>query len=438
MIVMDNLGLESETLEFKESTVELEKGIISLTSMLNKNGHGEVLFGVKDNGDVVGQDIGKTTFKSISQAIDNYVDPAIISTIEKRVSSDGRTYISVKANGTNRPYACRNVIYIRTGEEDRRVPMSELRKMFMSSGDNLISSTSNNQELTFNELISILDENGVSHKDNTNLLKSLDLFNSEGTYNLQGQLLSDQNPAVLTVAIFSGLDRTVISHRSEFSGHCLLTEVRRSLEYVESLNETSVEVGSGRRKEQKLFDMDSVREAWINACVHNYWLNATPPTIHIFDDRMEIISFGAKPYWLSDDNFFTGMSQPVNESLMKIFIRVGLSEHTGHGVPVVVDHYGRGCYNLTNTGITVTIPFARERASASLRGQIVILTDAERSILDTLRMRPYYTLTDVANSTGLSRSYVGKAVTKLKGFGLVERKGSNKKGLWKVTDLSME
>lgn len=430
----DNLGFENETREFKESTTELDKGLISLTSMLNKNGFGEVLFGVRDNGDVIGQDIGRTTFRSISQAIDNFIDPPIIAAISEKSSSDGRRYISVKASGTNRPYAYRNIIYIRTGEEDRKVPMSELRRMFMSSGDNLINSTSNDQDLSFNELVSILDENGTFHGSNSNLAKSLELVNHEGRYNIQGQLLSDQNPAILTVAIFSGIDRTVMSHRTEFSNHCLISLVRRSLDYVETLNETSVVVGEGIRKERKLFDMPSFREAWINACVHNYWLSGTPPAIHIFDDRMEIVSFGAKPYWLSDEDFFNGRSQPVNESLMRTFIRTGLAEHTGHGIPIIVDNYGRGCFNLSNSGITVTIPFSQERSSASLRRQTTILTDAEKCIMDSLKTHPRYTLDDVAKETGLSRSYVGKTMMKLKGLGMVRRVGSNKSGLWKVSE----
>ena len=57
---MTNLGRENEEREFKESTSEVEKGIISLTAMLNKQCFGEVFFGVKDNGDVIGKDIGKT------------------------------------------------------------------------------------------------------------------------------------------------------------------------------------------------------------------------------------------------------------------------------------------------------------------------------------------------------------------------------------------
>ena len=37
---------ESETVEFKKTTSELKESVISLVAMLNKKGHGIVLFGV--------------------------------------------------------------------------------------------------------------------------------------------------------------------------------------------------------------------------------------------------------------------------------------------------------------------------------------------------------------------------------------------------------
>ena len=50
-----NIGAETEIREFKKTTGETKEGIISLTSMLNKNGYGTLYFGIKDNGDVIGQ-----------------------------------------------------------------------------------------------------------------------------------------------------------------------------------------------------------------------------------------------------------------------------------------------------------------------------------------------------------------------------------------------
>lgn len=80
------------------------------------------------------------------------------------------------------------------------------------------------------------------------------------------------------------------------------------------------------------------------------------------------------------------------------------------------------------------MPFSKQRASTTIRGLTVLLTDSEKMILYTLRMHPDYTLNNVSEETGLSRSYVGKAVTKLKGVGLVECVGSNKSGIWKVRE----
>lgn len=50
------------------------------------------------------------------------------------------------------------------------------------------------------------------------------------------------------------------------------------------------------RKDIKLFDKDAFREAWFNACLHNDWLDGTPPAIYIFNDRLEIVSTGGLPY----------------------------------------------------------------------------------------------------------------------------------------------
>ena len=42
-----NLGIETETLEFKKSTGELKEAVQSICAILNKHQHGELYFGVK-------------------------------------------------------------------------------------------------------------------------------------------------------------------------------------------------------------------------------------------------------------------------------------------------------------------------------------------------------------------------------------------------------
>ena len=117
------------------------------------------------------------------------------------------------------------------------------------------------------------------------------------------------------------------------------------------------------RKNIKLFDAAAFREAWINAAVHTTWMLGTPPSVHIFDDRIEVLSIGSTPYGQSEDDFFAGVSTPVNESLMRAFIAAGLCEHTGHGVPVITEKYGRGAFKITGGYVLVTIPFSNLRSA---------------------------------------------------------------------------
>ena len=82
------VGVETEKTEFKKTTGELREGITSLASMLNKNGYGVLYFGVKDNGDIVGQQMGNRTLIEISQAIANFLKPQVIPTIEHKLIDD--------------------------------------------------------------------------------------------------------------------------------------------------------------------------------------------------------------------------------------------------------------------------------------------------------------------------------------------------------------
>ena len=53
-----NIGKENEIIEFKKTTAEIKEGLQSISAILNKHQKGYLYFGVRDNGDVIGQDIG--------------------------------------------------------------------------------------------------------------------------------------------------------------------------------------------------------------------------------------------------------------------------------------------------------------------------------------------------------------------------------------------
>ena len=60
----------------------------------------------------------------------------------------------------------------------------------------------------------------------------------------------------------------------------------------------------GYREDIPLFDRIAFREAWYNACLHNDWVDGTPPAIYVFNDRLEIISTGGLPHNMTKEDFY--------------------------------------------------------------------------------------------------------------------------------------
>ncbi len=429
---MSNLGRESETQEFKESTVELEDALVAMVAMLNKRCRGTVYFGVRNNGDVIGQDVGSRTLTKISQAFKNHVDPVVIPRIDVLSDDSGKEYLRVEAEGTDRPYAFRGDIFIRSGEENKKIPMVELRRLFQGTSDLLKMSTAANQDLTFKDFCGRLSARGLHVEDGPKLYRGYNLLNDRGSFNIQAELLSDQNPTLLTAVVFGGTDRSSIMIRKQFSGPLLKT-MRDLYDYVESLNESAVDMSGPVRIETRMIDSAAFDEAWTNACVHNSWMLGIPPTVHIFSDRLEVISYGGTPYFQSREEFFKGETMPVNESLMQAFLATGVTEHTGHGVPVIVEAYGEEAFELDSSCIRVTLKFPFERGGGSVPARSFgVLTDMESRVLEMMIQDPRSTMDSISESIGTSRSNVGKIVRSLKEKGLVKRTGSKKAGFWTV------
>ena len=72
--------------------------------MLNKHGHGVLYFGVKKDGLIFGQIIGKDTTSNVSKKIENYLRPVVSPTITL-LEVDNKTIIKVEAYGEDKPYA---------------------------------------------------------------------------------------------------------------------------------------------------------------------------------------------------------------------------------------------------------------------------------------------------------------------------------------------
>ena len=429
-----NIGTENEYQEFKESLAQLDKGIKSLTAMINKNGRGTVYFGVNDKGDVVGLKLGKKYLDEIRDKISNYVQPQLLYKAEEKYDNN-LLYIVLSAEGNDIPYSFDGRYYIRNIRSDELMDNNMIRHAISSGvSDILKSSESSLQDLKFNDLFNYFSANGIHPRYEKSFFESFGLVTRRGNFNKVAYLLSDNNTISLKVVRFAGVDKTAMSERTEYGNCSLLTGCRNILNYVRGLNVTKVDLTSGVRVETNLFDVESFKEAWVNAVVHNDWIHMLPPSVFIYDDRIEVFSYGQIPFRLSIDQFYRGQSMPVNESLFRIFSISDFAEQSGHGVPTIVSKYSKEAFNFTSGAMLVTIPFAftpdsvigrktMEIESANLKGN-------HKKVLDYLLAHPNSSLEETAEYVGLSVGGVKKIVAFLQESGFIKHIGPKKGGHW--------
>lgn len=426
-----NIGYETEIIEFKKSTGELKEGVISLASMLNKHSAGTVYFGVKNNGDVIGQEIGDRTLRDISQMIASSIKPQIIPTITLELL-ENHNVIKVSAQGNEKPYSAFGRYYIRSADEDRELSPIELKRMMQEqeNSDIIITQPADNQSLAFFQLKTLFATKGLTVNENS-FEQNLGFYNKNGQYNLMAELLADNNDVSIKVVTFRGKDKSEIIKRNEYGFKCLALSMDQVLSYMEAINDTKVVLGSHQRDEEKLFDFSAFKEAWQNACLHTKWSKMNPPAVYIFSDRIEIISTGGLAEGLTKEEFFKGISRPVNAKLQKIFGQLGYVEQTGHGIPLIIAKYGMQAFDITDNFINVIIPFNRA-FSENVAEAPKELNEAQLKIYYFLKKHPKATIKILASELDISGGYVRKIITFLKDNGYIKHEGSNKAGYWSI------
>lgn len=149
---------ESRNLEFKESTGQLDRSMKTLCAFLNGDG-GIVLYGVKDNGNVVGQDVSDSTKRAIAEAI-NRIEPFVSLEINYvRIPNSDKFVIIVYAEKQRfmRPFAYKGRAYLRIESTTTVMPQEQYNHLLMQRGGKYGWEAMVNPDLK----ISDLDENAI-------------------------------------------------------------------------------------------------------------------------------------------------------------------------------------------------------------------------------------------------------------------------------------
>ena len=354
---------ETNRIEYKReltSELDIEKEVVAF---LNYREGGFIYIGIDDSGSVVGVPDADDCMLRLRGRLKNNISPSAMGLFDiASESHDGKTVVKVTvASGSEKPYFKTKYgmtpkgAFLRVGTSAEPMTQDQIDRLFSMRTRNSIGKiTSNRQDLSFEQLRIYYDEHGKRLNDN--FKRSLELTTEEGKLNYVAYLLADENGNSIKVAKYSSLDRCDLVENNEY-GYCSLIKATKSvLAKLEIENKTAAKITPVERVETPMWNRVALREAVINAIVHNDYSFEVPPKFEIFPDRLEITSAGRLPESMSKEEFFSGISIPRNKELMRIYRDLELVESLGSGIPRIMQAYGEDSFRFTANFIRITLP----------------------------------------------------------------------------------
>ena len=356
---------ETNRIEYKReftSELDIEKEVVAF---LNYKEGGYIYIGIDKDGSTVGVSDVDDCMLRLKDRIKHNISPSAMGLFDiAEEQRDGRSIIKVTvASGIEKPYFKTRYgmtpkgAYLRVGTSAEPMPQEQIDRLFAMRTRNSIGRiVSNRQDLSFEQLRIYYDERGKRLNDN--FKRTLELLTDDGKYNYVAYLLADENGNSIKVAKYSSLDRCDLIENNEY-GYCSLIKATKSvLSKLDIENKVAATITPMERIETPLWNKVALREAVINAIVHNDYSFEVPPKFEIFPDRLEITSAGRLPESLTREEFFNGISIPRNKELMRIYRDVELVESLGSGIPRILRAYGEDCFKFTDNFIRITLPIS--------------------------------------------------------------------------------
>lgn len=464
---------ETEKTELKR---ELNDSVIKEIVAFLNSFDGIVYIGVNDDGTICGVKNLDETQKKIADIVTSQILPNPQNLIEIGTKYvDNINVVEIKVRKGNSLYYIKKYgrsatgCFVRIGTTCRSMTEDEIEKRYIATitipRKTMKEEVSPSQDLSFMQFKSLLTFKNV-HFNISTFEQNYNLRTINGKYNYIAFLASDQNDTSIKVVRFKGKTKAEFLSRKEFDG-CIFKQMEDALEYsLNVLNIIQTNIVGKERVDTPYFDAEAFREAWFNAVCHNLWVEKTPPAIYGFDDRIEIISYGLLKEGMTKEEFFRGISNPVNDEFAKIFIQLHYMEQSGKGVPTIISKYDTSVYHFGSSFIQCVLPYnilsktnqnillgknmidaekdtekdteniisqKKENANLNEDENISIKTSTlQKQIIELMKQEPKITIKDIAKKLKRDEATVVRNISKLKEKGLLERCGSDKTGNWKV------
>lgn len=367
---------EKHDLEFKE---KISKTFLKTVSAFSNYNDGKIIFGINDYGDIIGLEVTDEECLKIENMINDTLDPVPNYKLEIKGLHGKNIIILNIFKGKNTPYYYKGKAYRRSDTSTLEVDRLELNRLVME-GINIDyeEMKSSSKNLKFNILE--LKLKNIVGIDNLSLdiLKTLNLYDKDGYYNIAGELLADENDiefSGIDIVRF-GKDINQILYRETLNNKSLLSQYDKAIEIFERYYQYE-EIEGYERIRKELIPREAFRESLANAMVHRLWDIKTHIQIAMYTDRIEISSPGGLPAGISKEEYLSGnVSILRNPILAGVFYRLNFIEQFGTGVMRIINEYRQSIskpkFEITQNNIRIILPVIEIDESNLSEDEVVI------------------------------------------------------------------
>lgn len=448
------LSRESEILEFKKSTAQLKEAVISLCAMLNKQNKGIVYFGIKDDGSVCGQVIGRKTASDISHEIRNHLKPTPeISVAAERM--EDKDVIKVEVHGEDTPYCAYGRYYTRVDDADIFMDSRQLWKYFESKSKTYskweeeitpYGIDSINEELLIQFIRTANDTGRLNYiyRNPQEALSKLNLISEDGFLNNAGYyLFGTGGPVLLKEVVYPTDERNTFTDLKQFRGN-IFECINEGMKYIQNNIHYYAEIIGARREEIPEIPIEAVREILINSFAHCRYQKGDYNEITITRSNVKIYNPGGILNDINPIDFAIGKvgSKIRNPLIATVLFKNGMIDAFGTGFDRTFKLCAKASveYEYQNDEYGFAFIFKRgksDRINDIINDRIkygatVKMSGADGQILALIAKNAYITVAEIAASIEKSTATVQRHIAKLVTMGIIERIGSRKNGYWEI------
>lgn len=483
MLIEEILKGESEKIEFKENA-KTNTYIKTVVAFANGNG-GKIVFGVKDNKEIVGVENEFEVMDGIINAISDNCYPMIVPDISLH-TLENKTVILVEIEGgKKKPYYLKSKgmqkgTYIRSGATTRIIEEDYVLKELVLEGENKYfdqqvchgESVSDEEIEKFCEWLEKLarknSENDTEiRKITRNTLLSWKVLEEKNgrifPTNAYILLSGKENWEVsrkIQCGVFKGETRSIFVDKKEFEGSIIM-QLEKAYQYVlEKINLASDIVGIYRVDKYEI-PPKSIREVIANAVIHRSYLEPNDIQVALYDNRLEITSPGMLLSGVNVKRMKVGYSKLRNRAIASVFAYVNIIEKWGSGIPRIMNEireYGlqepefiifendfrvniyRKNYNTTQStqGSTQNRINTTQAISKKEKLDIKNLTETDKTIINTIINNPEMSQKQIADNLNWTVNKVKYYMKKFKQKNILRYEGTSQNGKWEIQEENLK